>query len=94
MNPALQPNNETFLSFLFFSFFYGGGGPHDDNKKEIHKQLSQILWLRAKAKVEPINASNLTPICIVADVITIFIQVSVSTPSGTETPFSTLHLSN
>lgn len=31
-------------------------------KKEIHKQFSQILWLRAE--LDPGRGSNLTQICI------------------------------
>lgn len=61
--------------------------------KKPHKQLSQISWLGAK--LDPIRASNLTQICIVADVITEnFILGSISSSSGPAAFFSTLHLSN
>ena len=51
-------------------------------KKEIQQTtFSPIRWLRAK--LDPIRASNLTQICIVADVITkMFVLGRFTTPTG------------
>lgn len=74
---------ERFSFFLFFFLFH----VMIKKKKEIHKQLCPIL--RLGAELDPIRTSNLTRICIEADVMTKnFILPSRSTPTGTAALFS------
>lgn len=63
LKSSLQPNKER-LFLLIIIFFYLHNATR--NKKSINSFFFSSLWLAAQ--LDPIRSSNLTPICIEADV--------------------------